>query len=656
MARGLLTLCVSALIAVAGATKPVAKAADVVFVNGNIYTMCPSNGMATAMAVRGGKIEYVGNKKSADQYIGKQTKVIDLKGRMAMPGLVDSHMHILSGGLFLLKCDLSYQTLPIEDVLKHIQGCIDNETDKTDDDWLEVVNMDYAGLVDKSGNVGKLQLDKLKTKRPIIVRSSDYHTILANSRALELSNIDADTKDPAGGKIVRLPGSKEPSGALADGASALLAGPPQPTDEENLQAGRAALKLLREAGITTFQEAAAGEEHHKLFTAIKKEDGLSARAYFDYRIEAPKSLDAVPALVNSVVKKLTPWHDKTAITAKPTVKWQAIKAFIDGVITYPANTAALIDPYWAPVNSSDMNGTWAPDKNSLNKPYWNPTILTKTLELLFLSGFDAQLHVDGDLAVRVGLDAAESFRKKYPRKDFRLGLAHDEVSHEKDWPRFAKLGVDPIVSYQWSQLSSFYIPNTFKALGDYRMDNLQAWAKIEAAGRPLVYGSDWPIDPLDEFLALKVAVTRSGDPKNPNSPAFQGPPFDGVFPGSGISRQSALRSITINGARFLRADKQIGSLEVGKLADVIILENNFFKVPKEELGRQKVLLTMVGGEVVYVADGQNFGVKGKFPNDDAHSAKLARRTIGGFGAKDLSTKEKKDAAKLRKRGACVHKH
>jgi predicted amidohydrolase YtcJ len=504
MARGLLTLCVSALIAVAGAAKPVAKAADVVFVNGNIYTMCPSNGMVTAMAVRGGKIEYVGNKKSADQYIGKNTKVIDLKGRMAMPGLVDSHMHILSGGLFLLKCDLSYQTLPIEDVLKHIQGCLDNETDKTDDDWLEVVNMDYAGLVDKSGNVGKLQLDKLKTKRPIIIRSSDYHTILANSRALELSNIDADTKDPADGKIVRLPGSKEPSGALADGASALLAGPPEPTDEENLQAGRAALKLLREAGITTFQEAAAGEEHHKLFTTIKKEDGLSARAYFDYRIEAPKSLDAVPALVNSVVKKLTPWHDKTAITAKPTVKWQAIKAFIDGVITYPANTAALIDPYWAPVNSSDMNGTWAPDKNSLNKPYWNPTILTKTLELLFLSGFDAQLHVDGDLAVRVGLDAAESFRKKYPRKDFRLGLAHDEVSHEKDWPRFAKLGVDPIVSYQWSQLSSFYIPNTFKALGDYRMDNLQAWAKIEAAGRPLVYGSDWPV-------SVSISTTSSAE-------------------------------------------------------------------------------------------------------------------------------------------------
>ncbi|KAG5755655.1 hypothetical protein H9Q70_001723 [Fusarium xylarioides] len=621
MARGLLTLCVSALLATASAVKPVVKPADVVFVNGEIYTMCLSNGHASALAVRGGKIEYVGSKKSADKYIGKNTKVIDLKGKMAMPGLVDSHMHVLSGGLFLLKCDLSYQTLPIEDVIEHIQGCIDGETGKTDDDWLEVVNMDYAGLVEKSGNVGKKQLDKLNTKRPIIIRSSDYHTILANSRALELSNIDSSTKDPSDGKIVRLPGSQEPSGALSDGASALLAGPPPPTAEENVQAGRAALKLLREAGITTFQEAAAGEEHHTLFSTIKAEDGLSARAYFDYRIEAPKSIDGVPALVKDVVKKLTPWHDNKAIGPKPTLKWQAIKAFIDGVITYPANTAALIDPYWAPVNSSNLNGKWAPDKNSLNNPYWNPAVLTKTLELLFLAGFDVQLHVDGDLAVRVGLNAAELFRKKYPRKDFRLGLAHDELSHEKDWPRFAKLKVDPIVSYQWAQLSSFYIPNTFKSLADYRKDNLQAWAEIEKAGRPLVYGSDWPIDPLDKFLALK-----------------------------------ALQSITINGARFLRADKQIGSLEVGKLADIIILENNFFKVPESKLGRQKVLLTMVGGEVVYVADGQNFGVKAKFPNDDKTSAKLARRTIGGFNANALSERAKADAAKLRKRGTCVHKH
>ncbi|KAK7432040.1 hypothetical protein QQZ08_001330 [Neonectria magnoliae] len=658
MARGSMLLWIGAI---AAALSPASAAygngpADIVFHNGSIYTLttCSSTpSKVGALAVRGGKITYVGSEKNINAFIDKKTKVVNLQGRMAMPGLVDSHMHVLSGGLFLLKCDLSYQPLGLEDVVKHIQGCVDGETGKGDGDWVEVVNMDYPSLVGKSGDVGKLQLDKIKTKRPVIIRSSDYHTVLANSRALELSDITADTPDPANGKIVRLPGSKEPSGVLQDGASNLLAGPPAPSDKENLDAGRAALKLLREAGITTFQDAAAGESHQTIFSTIKKEGGLTSRAYFDYRIEAPNSVNKVSALVKDVVAKLGKLHDRAAIGPKPTLKWQAVKAFIDGVITYPSNTAALIEPYWAPVNGSDK---WAPDPKSLNDPYWKPEILTKTLELLFLAGIDAQLHVDGDLAVRVGLDAAESFRKKYPRRDFKLGLAHDELSHKKDWARFAKLGVDPIVSYQWSQLSSFYLPNTFKSLAEYRLGNLQAWAKFEAAGRDLVYGSDWPIDPLDEFLALKVAVTRSGDPKNPNSPASQGPPYDGVFPGSGISRESALRSITINGARFLRADKEIGSLEVGKLADIIILEKNFFKVPEAELGRTRVLLTMVGGEVVYVADGQKFGVKAKFPNSDKTTAKIARRTIGGFGAQELSEDAKAAASKLRKRGECVHKH
>jgi len=416
-------------------------------------------------------------------------------------------MHVISGGLSLLKCDLSYQTLSLTETLEHIQGCLDNETDKTDDDWLEVVNMDYAGLVSKSGTVGKKQLDKLSTKRPVFIRSSDYHTVLANSRALELSGIDENTKDPVGGKVDRLPGSKEPSGSLQDGARDLIKVPP-PSDAENLEAARAALKLLREAGITTFQEAAAADSHHDVFDTIRKEDGLSARGYFDYWVEAPDSVDGVPALVKNVTDTIKPRNDKKPLGPKPSLKWQAIKAFIDGVITYPSNTAALIEPYWAPVDASNESGTWVPDKKSLNDPYWKPAVLTKTLESLFLAGIDAQLHVDGDLAVRIALDAAESFRKKHPGKDIRLGLAHDELSHQDDWGRFAKLGVDPIVSYQWSQLSSFYIPNTFNSIAEYRLNNLQAWAQIEKRGRPLVYGSDWPVSLTNPVIQQETNNSR----------------------------------------------------------------------------------------------------------------------------------------------------
>jgi hypothetical protein len=167
------------------------------------------------------------------------------------------------------------------------------------------------------------------------------------------------------------------------------------------------------------------------------------------------------------------------------------------------------------------------------------------------------------------------------------------------------------------------------------------------------------IDPLDEFLALKVGVTRQGDPENPNSPASQGPPYDGVFPGEGISREAALRAITINGARFLRAENHIGSLEVGKLADIVVLERNYFEVPEAELGRQRVLLTMLGGEVLYVADNAGDGLRNvtaKFPNNNEKNAKLERRAIGGFTRADLSRRGKQAVAKLRRRGTCTHGH
>lgn len=161
---------------------------------------------------------------------------------------------------------------------------------------------------------------------------------------------------------------------------------------------------------------------------------------------------------------------------------------------------------------------------------------------------------------------------------------------------------------------------------------------------------------MDEFLALKVAVTRYGDPENPNSEAFRGPPFDKPFLGPGVSRKSAIQSITINGAGFLRSDNEIGSLEKGKLADLIVLDKDFFEIPDEELGRPKVLLTMLGGEVLYVADGYDFGVRARYPNEDETPSGLSRRTVGGFAGRELSTRGKATVAKLRKRRGCRHGH
>ncbi len=381
------------------ATNSPPKVADIVFPNGTIYAVNADFRKVSAVAVKDGYIKAIGSDGCVEHWVGPSTNVVNLHGHMVMPGLVDAHMHVLSGGQFLLKCNLEYQTLPIEAILEHVQDCLDTDR-KGDDEWLEVVNMDYPGLITKSGHVNKLDLDRLNTTRPVMIRSSDYHTVFTNSRALEPSDITADTPNPSNGVIERLPGSLEPSGVLQGDAYNLLAGPPPLSFEENVEATRAALKLLREAGITTFQDAAAGPEHQTVFGAANNEGGLSSRAYFDYRIEAPKSIDDVAAVVADAMSAITSMNDASAIRPRPTLKWQAIKAFIDGVITYPALTAAVVEPYWLPVPGSSPV-IWAPDNSTMVDPYWKPAILAKTLELLFLQSIDAQLHADGDLAVKV---------------------------------------------------------------------------------------------------------------------------------------------------------------------------------------------------------------------------------------------------------------
>ncbi|RNJ55475.1 hypothetical protein D7B24_008523 [Verticillium nonalfalfae] len=606
------------------------KPADTVFRNGSIYSIDRRSSKHEAMAITDGLITFLGSDGCVTPFIGPETAVFDLKGRMAMPGLVDAHMHPISGGAALLKCNLNYQPLGLNAVLDHIQSCIDGEPEKSDEDWLEVLSMDWYTLAEDAGPITSKTLDVLKTQRPIVATSADRHTFWVNTAALKVSDITASTQNPPGGVIERLPGSLEPSGILQDAASGLLAGPAPATLQEDVESARAALKLLREQGVTTFQEAASSARTAAVFEAVKNEGGLSARGFFDHLISAPNSTAEVAALVEEVI-------------------------FVDGIIMYPANTGALIEPYFLPVGNTSV---WAPNSEKWPEPYWSTEILAAVLEGLILHGIDAQIHVDGDMAVRTALDALQDFRDKHGDVyDYRVGLAHNEVTDPSDWPRFAELKADPIMSFQWAQASSVWMPNGLKNMGPVRSNYLEAWGDIAKFGTRIIYGSDWPIDPLDEWLAVKVGVTRSGDPTNPNSPASQGAPYDGPgIPGLSLSREEAIRSITIESSRFLRADEHIGSLEVGKLADVIVLQANYFEVPDEEIARQKTLLTMLGGEVVYIAEGVNFanGVVPKFPNNGTLDRRMEERTVGGLQGRLLSQAGREAVQRLSVRKECDH--
>ncbi|KAF5543302.1 amidohydrolase [Fusarium mexicanum] len=606
----------------AASKKPNNKAviADTVFHNGSIHSLDILSTKYSALAVKDGYITFLGDEKSILPYIAKNTSVFNLEGRMMMPGLVDAHMHPISGGAGLLKCNMNFQPFGLSKALEKIQNCLDDDKNKTDKDWLEVISLDYYALVDDTGGVTKKDLDKLKTKRPILV-------------------------------------AQELSGILQDSATSLLAGPAPPTPEDNVRSARAALKLLREEGVTSFQEAASSEDTALAFAAIKKEGGLTARGFFDYLVQPPNNTAGIDDLVKDVVNVTSTWNDKKELNPSPSMKWHAVKMFMDGVLLYPANTGSLIEPYFQPVANTSM---WAPKSDFGPKTYWDKELLSLTLTKLFKNNIDAQIHVDGDLAVRTALDALEELRDKNPElRDYRVGLAHNEVTDPSDWPRFAELKADPIMSFQWSQASSVWLPNGVKSMGPRRSHYMEAFGELAKFGSAIVYGSDWPIDPLDEWLAIKAGVTRSGDPKNPHSPASQGAPYNGNgLPGLTLTRDQAIRAITTESARFLRADAYIGSLEVGKLADAIVLKANYFEVPEEHIARQKTLLTMVGGEVVYIADEVDFKnrVKAKFENDDDVGRMIKRRSVGGIQGRDLSEEGKRSVQWLQTRGACVHSH
>lgn len=648
--------------------------ADTVLRSGKIYTLDAASSQVQALAVSNGAIVFTGSDDGVQSLIGPNTTVIDLDGRMAMPGLVDAHMHTGAAGEALVKCNLNYETLTIEQVQAHLQKCIDAEPDKNNEsEWLDVVNFDLSGLATLSGLPSKADLDKLNTKRPIIITTTDHHTFFVNSVALKVSGINASTPNPTGGRIDRLPGSNEPSGLLQDQASTLLAGPTPLTEAERIDGVNAALRELRQAGVTTFQEAVATPSQYDLFLQVQQSGNLSARPYFDYQVTPPATVEAVDNVVKDAINVTSTFNQGGQIGPKPILKWQAIKLFMDGIIQSPAKTGALLSPYLEQVGNTSE---WVVPPNATNvEPYIQLEPLAALLGQLSSHSIDVQLHSDGDGAVRRVLDAVEQFRGNFPNlTDYKIAIAHAELSSPDDWPRFSKLGVDAILSFQWAQPSATWQPLTFNTMGPDRMQYLEAFVDIAEGGRPVIYGSDWPvrfpfpfdvdhsnfmftkggqIDPLDEFLALKSAVTRQGDPQNSHSPAPHGAPFNtSTFPGKKMGREAALRAITIEAAKFLRADNSIGSLESGKVADIIILESNYFEVPEEEIARQKVLLTMLGGEVLYLADGTNFGegVSPKFPNINTISADV--KNVGGFAGRSMSEQANALRTQVGRRHAC----
>ncbi|RFP11320.1 MULTISPECIES: amidohydrolase [unclassified Duganella] len=581
-------------LALAASAQGAEAPADTIYRNGYIYTVDAKDSVQQALAVRAGRIVYVGDNAGAKPLTGKKTKVIDLHGRMLMPGLIDGHMHPQSGGSRLLNCSLDYAALTVAQFQSRIQACLDKDKKSDAGRWLVVVNWFQQGMLPDGVETTAATLDALKTERPVIVRSSFGHSALLNSKALQLAGIKRDTPDPAGGKITR-DAKGDATGLLEDAAQDMAMNLlPQLTVAENLAASKAALAAMRKQGITSFLDAYTDPETMTAFADLHQQGKLTARAHFAVLIDLDKG--ATPQSAVAELLKQQKQFDQGPTVVAPSMQVRHAKLFMDGVISAPAFTGAMLEPYLVNKGTADKPD-WQPGASTGPASYFSPEALKTTLTELANAHIDPHIHVDGDRAVRESLDAIEYLRSTPAGKDVRPALAHDEIVAPADYPRFAKLDVTPVLSFQWGKPA----PDTVGALKDYmgpqRYAIVEPQALLLNAGARIAYGSDWPVDPLDEWFALKVGVTRTAAPD-------AGKEYAGTLgPQPGMPRAAVLRAITLNAAYTLRQEALTGSLEPGKLADMIVLDRNFFTIPAEDIANIKVLQTMVGGKIVYQAQG-----------------------------------------------------
>lgn len=574
--------------------------AEVVLRGGKVVTMNGGGTVAQAVAVKDGRIVFVGSDADASKRIGPDTKVIELGGRMVMPGFVDAHLHSLAGGRALLLCDLAYAPLTRAQLAGRLQACLDATPEAGPDAWLEAVNWDRQSTAALDADPTRALLDGLNTTRPIAVTSADFHSVLANSRAFALAGIDAGTPDPVGGKFLR-DESGTPSGICEDAAGfQLKAAIPPDSEADLLKQGRAALAAIREQGITTFMDAAAGKPHFQVFKALRDAGELTARVHLAVNID-PALANSAPTEAIAQAKALAALAGSDASAPAPGIQSRTVKVFLDGVVNAPADTGALLSPYLQNVGTDDAP-QWVAGSN-LGQLYYSPESLRSLMLAAVDAGLDMHLHATGDRAVRTVLDGVEATRAARAGADFRVAVAHDETVAVADYGRFAAHDVMATMSFQWAQRAPYSIGETENHLGAERFARMEPSGSLQQAGARIVHGSDWPIDPFDTFLALKVGVTRSGDPTNPHSAASLSPIFEGpINADPALSREAVLAAITVNAAHQLRLERQVGTIETGKFADLIILERDFLTVPDEELGRNRVLLTMVGGDVVFATD------------------------------------------------------
>ncbi|KEY59899.1 amidohydrolase [Serratia sp. DD3] len=566
---------------------PATNVADVIYYNGTIYTADAVNSICSALAIGQGYVLAVGSDEQVLALASSATECIDLQGKMMMPGLIDSHMHPFWGGKQLQGCSLHYAALTVEQTLQHIQAHLDKYP-AADDEWLTVRAWQRQGMVPAGADMSRALLDGLNTRRPVALFSNDCHTLAANSRALVMLGIDENTPVPSDGKIAR-DADGQLTGILED-APAMRAfdSIPSGTAEQSVQVAARVQQALHAQGVTTVMDTRIFAEQLQAFATLRSRGELTLRMLGAKEVtpdSVPGPEDAARA-VQEVVDFANQWSDKTW-TPKAGIAVEHLKLFVDGVLQPPTMTAALLEPY------REHHGEGTGDR--YGDLYFTTPVLNALIVECGRAGLHPHTHTVGEGAIEQVLDALELMRDACPGKDVRPGLAHAELVAAHQYERFAALGATAVLSFQWAGLPAVLIDEEREMLGEERFLHLEPAARFLDAGVRLAYGSDWPIDRLDEWYNLQVGMTRCAWDAEGNP---TGPRLDND---RDLTLIETLRAATIDAAYMIAKEQYIGSLEVGKFADAIVLHHNLFEQSANKIYQTRIERTLVGGEVVYQA-------------------------------------------------------
>ncbi|MFG2948365.1 amidohydrolase [Streptomyces adustus] len=541
--------------------------ADLVFVNGPVLTVDGARTMSRALAVRDGRILAVGH--DLDCLRGPKTEVVDLNGRLLLPGFQDAHVHAVFGGIEMGQCDLT-GILDVDECLSRIREYADAHPEA---DWITGSGWSMESF--PGGVPTRELLDRVVQDRPVLLTNRDHHGAWFNTVAMERAGLTRDTPDPADG-VVNRDAHGEPVGALQEGAIDLVARHiPPTTSTERLAGLLRAQRWLHSLGITGWQDAMLGETHGypnpaEAYRTAALDGSLTATVTGALWWQRDRGAEQIPELVENR-RRLTVGR----------LTCSTIKIMQDGIAEN--FTAAMTEPYLDACGCATANSGLS---------FIEPTALAEYVTELDALDFQVHFHALGDRAVREALDAVEAARRAHGFRDTRPHLAHLQVIQPDDLPRFRRLGATANIQPLWAahepQMDNLTIP----FLGPERASRQYLFGDLLRAGATLAAGSDWPVSDANPIQGIHVAVNR----------AVPGSDAKAFLPEQSLDLATALAAYTA-GSAYVNHRDDSGSLRAGNVADLVVLDRDPFDGPAEAIGEAAVAHTYVAGKSVYTAPG-----------------------------------------------------